>query len=94
LVLTFSYPSELNPYIIKRGSIAVDGVSLTISAVEWGAFSVSLTPYTLENTSFSQKRIGDKCNIEVDLIGKYVKRFLDREKEGISLEFLREHGFA
>jgi riboflavin synthase len=95
VVLTFSYPHEFQPYIIRKGSIAVDGVSLTVSAISSDTFSVSLTPYTLENTSLGQKRIGEKCNVELDLIGKYVERFLSKEKkEGMELEFLKEHGFA
>jgi riboflavin synthase len=63
-------------YIIKKGSVAVDGVSLTVAKVRKNNFDIWIIPHTLKTTAFSQCATGDAVNIEVDLIGKYVERFV------------------
>lgn len=76
-VLRFSVPEALDKYIVHKGSIALNGTSLTVSAVEEGAVEVSLIPTTLEETTFGTLEIGDPVNIEVDVVGKYVEKMLE-----------------
>lgn len=75
-VLAFSIPPELAPYLVEKGSITVDGVSLTISALLDDRFEVALIPHTLEVTTLSLLEPGDPVNLEVDVIAKYVQRML------------------
>ncbi|HET8600643.1 MAG TPA: riboflavin synthase [Segeticoccus sp.] len=75
-VVRFSLPPELAPYVVEKGSITVDGVSLTVSAVADDSFEVSLIPTTLELTTLGRKGVGDRANLEVDVLAKYVERLL------------------
>ena len=75
-LLEIAAPSGLMRYIIKKGSIAVDGVSLTVAKVRKGSFRIWIIPHTLKVTAFNQRKIGDAVNIEADLIGKYVESFV------------------
>ncbi len=92
-------PSQLSRYMVDKGSIAVDGVSLTINHCEQDSFSVMVIPHTKLMTTFSKLEIGSRVNLEVDVIGKYVEKLthLDSEqlKAGsqITAEFLKQHGF-
>ena len=81
-------------YVVFKGAVAVDGVSLTISAVHPGGFEVTLVPFTLDRTTFGGIRPGDRVNVETDIVGKYVLRFLELKDPGISKDFLKKHGFA
>jgi len=72
----FSLPKELSRYVVEKGSIAVDGVSLTVNAASGNRFSVNIIPYTQEATIFSELKPGDLVNIECDIIGKYVEKFV------------------
>lgn len=74
LVLRISFPEELRPYLVAKGSIAVDGASLTIASLKGATFSLSLIPYTIEKTTLGRLRVGDHVNIEVDLVGKYLEK--------------------
>ncbi|CDZ74608.1 riboflavin synthase, alpha subunit [Peptoniphilus sp. ING2-D1G] len=82
-------------YIVEKGSIALDGISLTVSKVETNSFEVSIIPTTISETTLSNKKVGEKINIETDIIGRYVYNFLKFEdkKESITLDFLRKNGF-
>jgi riboflavin synthase len=80
--------------LVFKGSVAVDGVSLTVSALHGDGFEVALIPLTLEWTTFGSLRPGDPVNIETDIIGKYVRKFTGRGQGGVSLDFLKNHGFA
>ena len=75
-VVTFTLPDALARYVVDKGSITVDGVSLTVSAVGPATFSVSLIPTTLELTTLGRKGVGDQVNLEVDVLAKYVERLL------------------
>ncbi len=79
------YKIELLPefaaYLVERGSVAVDGVSMTICGLSLNSFSVNVIPYTQQSTTFSFKKVGDRVNIELDMIGKYVVNFL-KSKQG------------
>jgi riboflavin synthase len=72
--LTFSFSSELAPYIVRKGSIAVDGISLTVAALEADRFDVQVVPFTLEHTNLPGIRVRDRVNLECDLVAKYVVR--------------------
>src|SRR5262245_48800302 len=72
--LTFSFPLELAPFIVRKGSIAVDGISLTVAALERDRFDVQIVPFTLEHTNLRSIRPGERVNLECDLVGKYVAR--------------------
>jgi riboflavin synthase len=80
--LTVEVPASLQPYLVEKGSVAVDGVSLTVAAVPPGAFTVALIPYTLEHTTLGGARPGDRVNLEADVIAKYVERLLGARGQG------------
>ena len=95
---TVSAAPSLLRYIVEKGSIAIDGISLTVASVEADRFSVSVIPHTAAVTVLGRKRPGDTVNLETDIIGKYVEKLLrpaadTAPKGGISLEFLMENGF-
>lgn len=95
----FSLPTSLAKYVIEKGSIAVNGISLTVNQCWDDRFSVSIIPHTLSVTTLGRLNNGDKVNIEVDIIGKYVEKLLapnDAQLESqssLSKGFLSEHGF-
>jgi len=75
-VVTVALPAELSRYVVHKGSITVDGVSLTVSALAAGAFQVSLIPATLKLTTLGHREVGDRVNLEVDVLAKYVESLL------------------
>lgn len=88
--------SSLLKYVLPKGSIAIDGISLTVVDIMAQGFSVSLIPHTRQETTLGFKGVGDTVNLETDLIGKYVARFLEKTEEpkkDLSISFLSEHGF-
>ena len=85
-------------YIIEKGSIAVDGISLTVAAITQRDFSVSVIPHTVKETVLKERREGDFVNLETDVIGKYIEKLLcpagvSQEKSAITKEFLTQYGF-
>jgi riboflavin synthase len=84
--------TELGRYIVEKGSVAVDGISLTVNRCEKNRFYVNIIPHTAKNTTLGFKKVADPVNIETDIIGKYVEKFLNPDK-GIDMKFLAEHGF-
>lgn len=96
LELSFALPASLAPLVIEKGSIAVDGVSLTVNAVGDQAFTVNIIPYTARDTTLASLKVGDRVNLETDIIGKYVARLLaayQPAKPGLTEELLARHGF-
>jgi len=93
LLMTFQAKPEVMRYIVPKGFIAVDGTSLTVTAKDAGSFGVALIGYTLRHTILADRKPGDAVNLEVDIIGKYVAELYGPQSPGISVEFLREHGF-
>ena len=88
-------PETALRYVIKKGSIAVDGISLTIADVDKAGFSLAMIPHTAKLTTLGFKAAGDSVNLETDIIGKYVERLLSgRVESGVSLELLKKTGFA
>lgn len=97
--LRIGFPRVLAPLLVMKGSIAVDGISLTVAELTQDTFGVALIPYTLEGTTLSQKRVGEMVNLEADLLGKYVARCLGERPTpspsgGLTLSVLQEHGLA
>jgi riboflavin synthase len=96
----FRVPPEIAHYLIEKGSVAVDGISLTVAGVQDQEFSVCVVPHTAERTTLGKKKAGDPVNLEVDQIAKYVEKFLRqrnepvREASRIDAAFLAEHGFT
>jgi len=84
---------EVMHYVVEKGFIAVDGVSLTVVARNAGSFEISIVDYTLKNTNLGSRQVGDLVNLEVDIIAKYVEQFSQRRNSGITLDLLREQGF-
>lgn len=95
---TISANVDIMRYIVEKGSIAIDGISLTVAKVTENDFSVSIIPHTAEQTVLSTKKIGDIVNLENDIVGKYVEKFIkndssDTQKSSIDMNFLAENGF-
>ncbi len=80
-------------YIVPNGSIAIDGISLTVKEVEKSSFKVTIIPYTTSFTTIGTKKINDKVNLETDILAKYVQKAVSGDKEPITPEFLKEKGF-
>jgi riboflavin synthase len=96
LQLKIRVPESVSRYVVQKGSIAIDGISLTVNEYQEGEVRMTLIPYTIEKTTLRQKRVGDRVNIEGDILGKYVEKLLDRgdRKPGqVDLSFLKQHGF-
>lgn len=94
LLVRFAAPPEVMRYIVEKGFIAVDGVSLTVISHDLATFEVSLVSYTRRHTTLGGKQVGDPVNLEADIIAKYVERLREKDREGLTLEFLASHGFA
>ena len=96
--LTVRLPAEVNRYVVEKGSVAVDGISLTVNSVGDETFSVAIIPHTLALTTLKEAKVGARVNIETDILGKYVERLLGRSPRSesrapVDLEFLAKHGF-
>ena len=96
IVLRIETDEGLAPYIARKGSVAVDGVSLTVNAAENGTFQVNIVPHTREMTIIAGYRPGTAVNIEVDIIARYLERLArgGSESPGIDLELLKSHGYT
>ena len=92
--MTFEAPSELARYIARKGSICVDGVSLTINEVSGNTFGLNIIPHTAEVTTMGSYEVGRAVNLEVDLLARYIERMLGNDASGLSMDFLKEHGYA
>jgi riboflavin synthase len=95
ILLTVEFDREFNKYVIHVGSIAIDGVSLTIAKLSDNSITVAIIPHTWTNTIFKTKIVGDLVNLEFDFIAKYVEKQLSQtsQKSNVTIEWLREHGF-
>lgn len=95
---TIKADDKILKYIVEKGSIAIDGTSLTIADVTTNSFSVSIIPHTLKFTIFFEKAVGDKVNLENDLVGKYIEKFMgysqtQKPQSSITKEFLTKFGY-
>jgi len=94
MVIRFEAPPQLMPYMVEKGFIAIDGVSLTIVSKDTNSFQVSVVDYTRKHTTLGSRRASDLVNLEVDIIAKYVKQFSQADSPEITIDFLQEHGFV
>lgn len=91
----FNAPDEVAKYLVPKGSIAIDGISLTVVAPERNTFSVAIIPTTVKNTTLGAKRPNDPVNLEADVIGKHIHHYMNRQGNGgITSDFLAQHGFV
>lgn len=93
-IIRLSAPAMVTRYIVEKGFIAVDGVSLTVTARDNESFQVSVVDYTRQHTILGEMKMGDEVNLEVDIIAKYVEQFVQGRRDGVTAEFLQEHGFS
>ncbi|MFA5498400.1 MAG: riboflavin synthase [Candidatus Cloacimonadia bacterium] len=93
ILITIGYEVKDRDLLVPKGSIAVNGVSLTIAELDHRSFMVSLVGFTLENTNLANLKVRDKVNLEYDVIGKYVARMIGKNKPGLTEDYLREKGF-
>jgi riboflavin synthase len=93
VIARFGAPPEVLRYVVEKGFIAVDGVSLTVVGFDRTSLSVSLVGYTLKQTTLGSRRVGDAVNLEVDILAKYVEK-TGGGRGGITLDFLADHGFS
>lgn len=91
--LTIRPTPEILRYVVEKGSVAIDGVSLTVAYVDEVVFKVSIIPHTQEETTLTGKRSGEVVNLENDMIVKYVEKLMKQPQKGLSLEFLQANGF-
>ncbi|MBP3820722.1 riboflavin synthase [bacterium] len=94
--LFFEIPKSQMKYIVYKGSITINGVSLTVAEIDNNIVKIAVIPHTFNNTNFSELKIGDFVNVETDIIGRYVEKLLlvNNNKSGISMELLEENGFV
>jgi riboflavin synthase len=92
-LIRFEAPREVMYYIVEKGFIAVDGISLTVVTRDPGCFQVSVVDFTRRHTNLGARQVGDLVNLEVDIIAKYVEQLSQPRRTGITADFFREHGF-
>jgi riboflavin synthase len=93
--LEVEVPADISRYIVRKGSVAIDGISLTVNEQHGNMFTVNIIPYTASKTTIGAKNLRDKVNIETDIVGRYVESFMSRGRsEGVTMNFLYEHGFV
>ena len=94
LTFKFEPPPEVMRYVVDKGFIAVDGISLTVVTRDDGSFQVSVVEFTRQHTNLGERRVGERVNLEVDIIAKYVEQLSQAHRtSGITVDFLQEHGF-
>lgn len=87
-------PAEISRYIVKKGSVAIDGISLTVNDQRDNRFTLNVIPYSAAKTTIGSKNLGDHVNVETDILGRYVEKFVTpREKDGSDLDFLYRYGY-
>ena len=93
LLVRLEAPPEVMLYVVEKGFIAIDGVSLTVVTMDIGSFQASVVDYTQRHTILGSRQVGDLVNLEADIIAKYVERLSQPQSTGITVDFLQEHGF-
>ena len=99
--MTVDTSKEILELIVEKGSICIDGISLTVASVSENSFQVSIIPHTAQETTLIKKKTGDVVNLENDIVGKYIKRFLEaprtnekkQNKSGLTMEMLEQYDF-
>jgi len=93
MLIRFEASPEMMRYVVAKGFIAVDGVSLTVVTKDTSSFQVSVVDYTRQHTTLGDRQVGDSVNLEIDIIAKYVEQLSQAHSTGITVDFLQEHGF-
>ncbi|MFC1954857.1 riboflavin synthase [Chloroflexota bacterium] len=93
LIIRFEAPPEIMRYVVEKGFIAIDGMSLTVIDRDSGSFQVSVVDYTRRHTNLTDRTMGDRVNLEIDIIAKYVEQLGQARSTGITADFLQENGF-
>ena len=96
LIIEITPPESVMRYVVDKGSIAVDGISLTVNSIAENSFTINIISHTVEKTTLSKIKVGDEVNIEADIIGKYVEKYLSKgsvKSGGLTLEKLSEEGY-
>jgi riboflavin synthase len=91
--LTVRIPDELDRYVVEKGSIAIDGISLTVASIDGGILAATIIPHTWETTALKAHRAGDRVNLECDVLAKYVEKLLGNRPAKLSMDKLREMGY-
>lgn len=89
--VTIGADSDIIKYIVQKGSVALDGISLTVADIKTDRFSVSIIPHTAQETTLLKRKTGDKINIECDIIGKYTEKFINHSGSGLTMEKLNKY---
>lgn len=92
--LAIRIPAQFARYVARKGSVTVDGVSLTVNEVKGSVFEVNIIPHTAEVTIIGDYAVGSRVNIEVDLLARYLERLLAKDDDGMTMDFLKEHGYG
>jgi len=92
-IMKIAFKPEFSKYVIEKGSIAIDGISLTVFDIQSDSLSVSLIPETISETNLKFRQIGDPVNLEFDQIGKYIEKFISANKMGLTMDDLTKYGF-
>jgi riboflavin synthase len=92
-LMSFEAPLEVMRYVVLKGFIAIDGISLTIANKDDRSFTVSVVTHTRVSTTLGKRKVGDAVNLEVDIIAKYVEAMVQAPGKGVTMDFLQEHGF-
>jgi len=90
----FEIPAEYARYVAKKGSVCIDGVSLTINEVSGSCFELNIIPHTADVTTIGDYAVGTVVNVEVDLVARYIERLIGTGSDGISKDFLKAHGYG
>ncbi|MFC2070104.1 riboflavin synthase [Chloroflexota bacterium] len=93
-LLKFETSPDIMRYIVEKGFIAIDGISLTVINRTSNSFEVSIVTHTYKNTNLDDRKVGDRINLEIDIIAKYVEQLTNTQGTGVTADFLREHGFS
>ncbi len=92
-ILKIEFDKANRKYMIEKGSVAIDGISLTVFDISETQFSISWIPETIENTVLKYRKVGDEVNLEFDMLGKYIENFITGKGDGLTIDMLNKHGF-
>ncbi|MEE9555095.1 MAG: riboflavin synthase [candidate division Zixibacteria bacterium] len=93
-IYKIAYPGQYDKYLIEKGSICIEGISLTVTMTENGNLTIAVIPHTVENTVLRYRKTGDNVNLEFDLFAKYVEKMIQSDKSKLTFNFLKEHGLG
>ena len=94
LRLEIEVPREVSKYVVRKGSVAIDGISLTVNEQRDNRFTLNVIPYSSANTTIGSKNLGDQVNVETDIVGRYVEKFVSAGEKGTDLDFLYRYGYV